>query len=302
MGKMANKQIPALILARGGSKGIPRKNLRKIGEKTLLERSVSEALKSKFSPVFVSSDDEEILKVARDCGAQAVERPAKHAMDDSSSENAVISFLEREDSAERFKELAMIQCTTPFLKASHMDAAFDLYLGGKYDSVITATRFTRFIGYEQYNKRSLFIPQYPIRNLRQNWDSVDWGVWMENGGVYLAQRRRWLMGRRVGFTCGIVEMGWNESFEIDDPEDLLVARLLAPLFLEDVGVFPQGEVSNGKKEEFKEDQERGPQNEEARQGEDGQRKDEGSSEEGVSVVCPRGLFQKVESDASNDNS
>lgn len=224
--------IPALILARGGSKGIPGKNLKRIEGMTLIARIAFEAVKSRFDPVYVYSDNVDILNEARLVGAMGVERPEEVSGDQIASEATVKAFLKQEDPrGNQFRALALLQCTTPFLKQRHLDAAWKKFTKSDFDSVVTATRMIKFLGYEKFNKHSEFIPLHPYRDLRQ---SMSWGEWVENGGLYLATRFLWDHNRRIGQKCGVVEMSWWESLEIDDPIDLEVARRLADLFLEGV--------------------------------------------------------------------
>lgn len=280
------QEVPAVILARGGSKGIPRKNLQRIGAKSLVRRAAEEAAKSKFAPVFVYSDDDEILAEGQAGGAEPRRRPEEMAQDDTTSDEAVAYFLEHEDPKEEFKAVALIQCTTPFLRSRHMTAAYDLFMEEDWDSVITAARFTRFLGYEKYDRKSRFVPQHPIRALRQQ---MDWNLWVENGGIYLALREIWINHRRIGFRCGVVEMSLWESLEIDEPQDLLVARLLAAIYLDDVNL--KG-VRNGTKEIEEGNGKVGEEDEEARQDEEGRRHNEGVGEE--RIATPRGFFEELD--------
>ncbi len=82
----------ALILARGGSKGIPNKNIINIKQKPLLAYSILAAQKSNVDEVWVSTDCEKIKSVAEDYQAKVLDRPAKYATDFSKSEDALIHF------------------------------------------------------------------------------------------------------------------------------------------------------------------------------------------------------------------
>lgn len=221
--------IPALILARGGSKGIINKNLREVIEGTsLVGRCVVEAMKSKLEPVYVWSDLQTIRLEALKWGAEAPKRPSEISGDSVSTEETVQVFLAQEDPDKKFSAIAILQCTTPFLMARHMDEAVNTFLSRRLDSVVTVTPFARFLGYPSHDETTDFTPVRPYRALRQQATPT---TYMENGGLYLARRGVWLKGKRIGDTCGVVDMGWWESLEIDEPIDLEVARRLAPLFL-----------------------------------------------------------------------
>jgi N-acylneuraminate cytidylyltransferase len=231
--------IPALILARGGSKGIPGKNRELVDGLPLVCRAVNEAKASRFDPVYVYSDDEEIRYIAAEAGAKTPVRPPEVSQDETTSETSVATFVRREDKDAAFKAVALIQCTTPFLTRRHLDEVHQKWATGSHDSVITACSVTqRYLGYP--GDSAEFIPLRPYRALRQQ---PTFNMWMENGGCYLASRELWLAGRRIGPRCGVVEMGWWESLEIDEPIDLEAARHLAKLCLPTASELPDGPVS-----------------------------------------------------------
>jgi CMP-N-acetylneuraminic acid synthetase len=217
--------IPALILARGGSKGIPLKNLQEVGGRTLVGRTTREAIKSRFDPIYVWSDSDEVREEGDRYGALTPVRSPSASGDSVTTEDSVKEFL-YQYGCRTWDALAVLQCTTPFLKSSHMNKAHDLFLQGKLDSVVSTTRFNRFLGYAGHTGRTSFVPMRPYRALRQEGGFI---MEMENGGIYLAAIRLWNQGKRIGAACGVVEMGWWESLEIDEPEDLRVAQLIAPI-------------------------------------------------------------------------
>ena len=101
----------AIIPARGGSKGVHRKNLQVVGKETLLEQAIRKAQSACYS-VVVSSDCDEILKHARECGAVDLKRPANLAQDESSSEVVLVHAVMECGIKDR---VALVQCTTPFM-------------------------------------------------------------------------------------------------------------------------------------------------------------------------------------------
>lgn len=224
--------IPIVILARGGSKGIVRKNVQRMAGQSLIARAVSIARLSDFNPVYVYSDSEEILDVARSEGANAVERPIEVSGDTTTSEETMQAFIETIDPHKKLKAIVLQQCTTPFLATSDLNLAYEKFNSGSYDSIVSATLFVRFLGYRSSNipgtqDPSEFVPLVPYRQLRQSTNPM----YMENGGIYLATRELWMAGRRIGQRCGVVLMDWWRSLEVDDPIDLEVARKIAPLLL-----------------------------------------------------------------------
>lgn len=113
----------AIIPARGGSKGIPRKNVRLVGGVPLVGRSVLAACAStRLDAVYVSTDDAEIAAVARRYGAQVIDRPAEIAHDTASSEAALLHGLNTlEAQGIRPDVLVFLQCTSPFTTPEAID-------------------------------------------------------------------------------------------------------------------------------------------------------------------------------------
>lgn len=231
--------IVAVVLARGGSKGIPKKNIQPVNGVPLIVRTVTELLNSSFDRVYVWTDSEEIKAAYEHLilpgrGVDtSVSRPPELSADETTSEQAMKIFIQQVDPKKEWDGVALVQCTTPFLKTKHINQAIEKYDQKIYDSVITAVNVTaRYYGYPFYDGAYDFIPMRPYRALRQ--ESGGWKFWMENGGVYLANRSLWMEGRRIGRRCAVVEMDWWESMEIDEPEDLRAAQLLAPMFEEEL--------------------------------------------------------------------
>jgi CMP-N,N'-diacetyllegionaminic acid synthase len=115
-----------VVPARGGSKGVPRKNLADLGGKSLLQRTIETAQASdRLHAFLVSSDDEEILSRARSVGASVVQRPAHLAADDSPMIEAALHALDH--AAQAFGSqpdvLVLLQPTSPFRDARDVDAA-----------------------------------------------------------------------------------------------------------------------------------------------------------------------------------
>lgn len=122
-----NKTL-AIILARGGSKGIKNKNIIKINNKPLVYWSIKSCLASKLiDSVWVSSDSKKILKIAEKYGAKTIMRPERFSKDESSSETAwlhAVKFLQNKIS---FKTIVGIQPTSPIRPSKFLDEALKKY-------------------------------------------------------------------------------------------------------------------------------------------------------------------------------
>lgn len=126
----------AIIPARGGSKGIPNKNLRQVGGTSLIQRAVETALACKLiDKVYVSTDSEEVATVAATSGASVIRRPRHLSQDTSTSEEAIQHCLE-----EIVWEgvVVFIQCTSPFISVEKIEEAIAVVQEGAADSVFSA--------------------------------------------------------------------------------------------------------------------------------------------------------------------
>ena len=136
--------ILGIILARGGSKEVPRKNLLKIGGKTLVELAIQSANQSKLlTRTIFSTDDNEILNIAVNAGAYApFIRPENLAQDNSSTFSVVKHAVEWLELNEEWTTdiVVILQPTTPFRTGKHIDDVIDLMIKEKSDSVITVKK------------------------------------------------------------------------------------------------------------------------------------------------------------------
>src|SRR5690606_22892236 len=131
----------AIIPARGGSKGLPGKNVKLLNGKPMIAYTIEAALNSKsISRVIVSTDDIAIAEVAKSYGAEVpFMRPVDLATDDAKSIDVytyTIKRLEKEEDI-LIREIIVLQPTSPFRTAQHIDEAIELYLEKKADSVIS---------------------------------------------------------------------------------------------------------------------------------------------------------------------
>jgi len=207
--------IKTIILARGGSKGIPDKNIVDLNGKPLLQYSIDAALKSKANDVWVSTDSDKIRKVAINCGANVIIRPDAISGDKSKSDEALIHFAENQD----FDLLVFIQPTSPLILPTDIDLGIDMMVG--YDSVFSAYR-------------EHWIPRWNLDETPDNWTVDNRPMrqdmpekWVENGAIYITTRKNLLSSKlRYSGKIGILEMPLHRSFQIDTIEDLTLIRNL----------------------------------------------------------------------------
>jgi CMP-N-acetylneuraminic acid synthetase len=137
---MKTVKAVTLIPARGGSKGIQRKNIIDLGGKPLLAYAIEASIKSNVSETWVSTEDDEIAEIALTYGAKVIKRPDEIATDDAISESALLHFAEK---INNFDILVFLQATCPFVKDNDINKA--LILMEKYDSVISVSKFDQFL-------------------------------------------------------------------------------------------------------------------------------------------------------------
>ena len=138
----------AVIPARGGSKGIARKNLCCVSGKPLIAHAVENALAAKLvDRVIVSTDDEQIASVARACGADIVDRPQNISGDQATSESVVLHALDTllEETGQDPEITLLIQCTSPLMKSEDIDGAIFQINEHGADSSFTAVKFHHFL-------------------------------------------------------------------------------------------------------------------------------------------------------------
>ncbi len=136
----------AIIPARGGSVGVPRKNIRELGGKPLLHWAIEAAQQAQcVDAVCVTTDDAEIADVARAGGADVIERPQELATSTATMEDTLIHALDAIEAKDRAPtRMAIPHCTSPFTLPEDIDGTLKLLDEG-YDSAMTAADFQRWL-------------------------------------------------------------------------------------------------------------------------------------------------------------
>lgn len=127
-------KIIAIIPARGGSKGLPRKNIKLLLEKPLIAWTIEQAKKSKYiDNIVVSTEDEEIAEISKECGAEVpFLRPKELAKDDSPTIDAIMHAINRfEERGEYFDIIVLLEPTSPLRDAEDIDKCIELMLNNK---------------------------------------------------------------------------------------------------------------------------------------------------------------------------
>ncbi len=227
---MKNKKnkIVAIILARGGSKGIKNKNLINLNNKPLIFWSIKSCLSSKLiHEVWVSSDSNKILKISKKFGAKIILRPKKFASDNSSSENAWIHAIKLIDKNNLVKTVVGIQPTSPLRPSQCFDKAIIKYKKKKLDSLFSSQKITDHFIWKIKNKKFISNYNFKKRPMRQNIKEK----YLENGSFYIFDKTKFLKNKcRLFGKIGTYTMGKIFSFQIDENEDIKLFQNLKKFF------------------------------------------------------------------------
>jgi CMP-N-acetylneuraminic acid synthetase len=227
MESMLGGSAYAVVPARGGSKGIPGKNLRTVDGVPLVVRAVTAARAAELvDRVIVSTDDDTIAALAGDAGAEVISRPSQLATDESASESVLVHALDalRERGADDPDVTVLVQCTSPFTEPSDIDGTIALLRERGADCAFTATRIHSFVWRDDPTGIVAVNHDAGVRLRRQD-RPVEYA---ETGAVY-AMRTDGLRRARHRFfgTLAVFEVPLERAIEIDDPGDLERAERLA---------------------------------------------------------------------------
>ncbi|MEM6298313.1 MAG: pseudaminic acid cytidylyltransferase [Bacteroidota bacterium] len=224
---MEQKRL-AIIPARGGSKRIPRKNIKAFLGKPILAYSIEAALESElFDTVMVSTDDPEIAEVGKKYGASVpFLRSAENANDTAGTAEALLEVIERyAEQGETFVEGCCLYATAPFITPEKLRFAYQKMQEDSFDSVFTATRFPspiqRALRQTDAGKIEMIWPENrPKRSqdLEPTYHDAGQFYWFKSEA--LQREKRLFMSN-----SGMLEVPTTEVQDIDEPEDWTLAEL-----------------------------------------------------------------------------
>ena len=213
-------QILALIPARGGSKGIPKKNIRLMYGKPLISYSINNAKNSHYiTDVFVTTDSDEIAEIAEEYGAEVIKR------DESLSSDLVTLdpvIYHAKNCAEKIKNkkydvVVTLQPTSPLLKVATLDNAIEYFIKGNFDTVISVINKPHLSWGKKENK---IVPLYKERKNRQELPPQ----YFETGAFLIAKSDAVKNNTRIGENVSVFEVPEEESIDIDDKNDWLLTE------------------------------------------------------------------------------
>lgn len=223
--------VLALITARGGSKGIPRKNLSPLAGKPLIAWTIecAMAVHDRLGRIIVSTDDEEIAGVSRKYGAEVpFLRPASLSRDDATSLDVVRHAVEtmEKDAEVPFDWVLLLQPTSPLRRPEDLHQALDIAAEGDCDAVIAVTEVVEshpMLLKTIENGRLAPYGDAPLDGVRRQ--DCRPPVYINNGAIYLS-RRELVMERNtlLGDNARPYIMPLERSLDIDTAFDLKLAE------------------------------------------------------------------------------
>lgn len=209
-------RVLVVIPARGGSKGIPRKNLRMLGGRPLVTHAIETARRSRYRPdVVVSSDDAEILAIAAKAGADPCLRDRNLASDEATLDAVIHDAYRRvsEANGRTYELIVTLQPTSPLLETRSLDSALDrMVADSSIETVLSAVddRHLRW-GLEAGE----LVPLYQNRVNRQFLPPV----YRETGGLLICRASVLHSDSRIGAHIALHVLSGGEAIDIDTPED-----------------------------------------------------------------------------------
>lgn len=214
----------AIIPARGGSKGIPRKNVALLAGKPLIAHTIDAALQASLvTRVIVSTDDAEIAEVSLTHGAEVVIRPTNLAGDLARSEDALLHVLEELSRNEGYVPdiVVFLQCTSPLTSATDIDGTIDRLLVEGADTSHSVIPFHYFLWQDGPNGADGVNHDKSFRLMRQQRVPE----YLETGSIYVMRTPGFLASRfRFFGQIALHPIPVDHWQEIDEPADFIIAE------------------------------------------------------------------------------
>lgn len=213
-------RVLAIIPARGGSKGIPKKNIRLMNGKPLISYAIKNALGSKYiTDVYVTTDSEEIAEVAKRYGASIVMRDAELSADAVTLDPVIYDALQRIEGMEavKFDYVITMQPTSPLLSINTLDDGIKFSFEGQWDTVISSVNRPHLA----WGKHDGIV--YPLYAERKNRQELP-PQFFETGAFLISKRSVVNEHTRIGEKVSVYEMPEQESIDIDSKDDWVLAE------------------------------------------------------------------------------
>ena len=222
-------RVSSIILARGGSKGIPKKNLLSFCGKPLLAWTILQSLAAeKVSDTWVSSDSQEILDIGEQYGAIPIKRPPDISGDYVCSESAwlhAIEFIENQENCVEIDYILAPQVTSPLRDATDFSNAINQIIEEKSDTLLSVAKIEDFFIWAKHESKNPASVNYDYKNrkLRQQIENR----YLENGSFYIFPPEFLKVNNnRLGGQISLYEMERYKMFQIDNIEDVELSSVI----------------------------------------------------------------------------
>lgn len=222
-------KVLGIIPARGGSKGVKRKNIKILGGRPLIAHSIEAALQSNLDDIIISTEDNEIAVIATNLGASVpFKRPKELAQDNSNSIFVAVHGLKEMERLQKttYDAVMYLQPTTPFRKYEDINRCLDLLKKAKSaDSVISVVNVNSFhpARMKYFENGYLIDPDFCEKEENQNRQELR-PMYIRNGAIYLTRRDTLLKESFKGDKCLAFEMSSEDSINIDTVQDFEYAK------------------------------------------------------------------------------
>lgn len=213
-----NKNIIAIIPARGGSKGLPHKNLLSFNGEPLVVHSINYAKEcSLVNNIYVSTDNDKIASVSSHFGASIIQRPSELSGDTATTESAIEHVLLTLEVKPDI--IILLQATSPFRPKNSLTKAIEKFIENSFDSMLSISPTHRFFWSVDGNDEINAKYDYLNRPRRQDLNREDI-KFVENGSLYIFTYEHFLsVKNRLGGKIGYIEFEEKYSHEIDTELD-----------------------------------------------------------------------------------
>ncbi len=212
--------VITIIPARGGSKGVPRKNIRIFSGKPLIVYSIEHALNTpSIDAVYVSTDDADIADISRVAGAKVIDRPADLSGDTATTESAIEHLLSVIEDKPNI--VVLLQATSPLRPENAVQEALDKFMTGDFDSLLSISPSHRFFWKVDGDTAEA---EYDFANRPRRQDIEPEDIrYIENGSVYIFTYNHFMEKKnRLGGKIGYVIFPEEYGGEIDTLTDFIM--------------------------------------------------------------------------------
>ena len=215
----------AIIPARGGSKGIPNKNIIDFCGKPLIAWTILQCLSSKYiTDVWVSSDSQEILDISEKYGAKGIHRPADISGDFASSESAWSHALDVLTINNDIDLVFAPQVTSPIRETKDIDNAIEQIIKSNADSLLSVVEIEDFFIWQEKENGNPNSENYDYKNRKPRQEIEK--KYLENGSFYIFKPTLMKKKNRLGGKVLLFKMDKHKMFQIDTTEDIMLSKII----------------------------------------------------------------------------